>query len=78
MVTKRRDEEVVAEYLTHFITQDKSIDAFEEYFTAKDFLNPLLGKSMLTLGDKDVETWYSLKPSPASIRQQLLPISLLE
>ena len=56
-MTQSGDDELVREYLTLFITQTRSIAEFEEYFSAKDFLDPILGQAMLTSGDKDVATW---------------------
>ncbi|KAG0049783.1 hypothetical protein BGZ83_005402 [Gryganskiella cystojenkinii] len=60
LVTKVRDDDIVDEYLTYFVTQARSAKDFEGFFSVKDFLNPLLAKAMLTSGDKDVTTWSKL------------------
>lgn len=37
--------------------ESKSYAEYESYFDVKDFLAPLLARTMLTAGDKDVEKW---------------------
>ncbi|KAF9174046.1 hypothetical protein BGX21_000836 [Mortierella sp. AD011] len=61
--TSSRDDEVVREYLDHFMKETKSSAEFEEYFEVKSFLNPLLAQVMLASGDKDVAKWSGLLPS---------------
>ncbi|GJJ76478.1 hypothetical protein EMPS_08837 [Entomortierella parvispora] len=61
-VTQRGDDNIIREYLAHFITAARSFAEFEEYFSVKDFLEPILGQAMLTSGDKDVATWSKLLP----------------
>ncbi|KAF9321791.1 hypothetical protein BG003_011515 [Podila horticola] len=58
-----RDNEIVEEYLTHFMRESKSYAEYEPYFDVKDFLAPLLARTMLTAGDKDVEKWSRLLAS---------------
>ncbi|KAF9427668.1 hypothetical protein BGZ94_004440 [Podila epigama] len=55
--TSTRDEEVVEEYLVHFMKESKSYSKFEPYFDVKEFLSPLLARTMLMAGEKDVEKW---------------------
>jgi hypothetical protein len=56
--TLERHEEVEAEYLSHFIREAKSAAEFEPFYEVKDFLNPLLARTMLMSGDKDLAKWY--------------------
>ncbi|KAG0091197.1 hypothetical protein BGZ92_001279 [Podila epicladia] len=58
-----RDNEIVEEYLAHFMRESKSYAEYEAYFDVKDFLAPLLARTMLTAGDKDVEKWSRLLAS---------------
>ncbi|KAG0353115.1 hypothetical protein BG005_007528 [Podila minutissima] len=58
-----RDNEIVEEYLAHFMRESKSYAEYESYFDVKDFLAPLLARTMLTAGDKDVEKWSRLLAS---------------
>ncbi|KAF9566459.1 hypothetical protein EC968_003732 [Mortierella alpina] len=60
VATKERDDEVIAEYLTHFLQLEKSTAEYEEFFEVKTFLNPLLARVMLTSGDKNTEKWSAL------------------
>ncbi|KAF9378595.1 hypothetical protein CPB97_009481 [Podila verticillata] len=58
-----RDNEIVEEYLAHFLRESKSYAEYEPYFDVKDFLAPLLARTMLSAGDKDVEKWSRLLAS---------------
>ncbi|KAF9361888.1 hypothetical protein BGX26_010291 [Mortierella sp. AD094] len=65
--TRERDDEVVKEYLNHFMKEAKSSVEFEEYFEVKSFLNPLLAQAMLASGDKDIAKWSGLLPANESL-----------
>ncbi|KAF9547416.1 hypothetical protein EC957_008425 [Mortierella hygrophila] len=58
VVTRERDNEIVNEYLEHFLKIEKSTSAYEAYFSLT-FLNTLLGRVMLFSGDKD-EKWSKM------------------
>ncbi|KAG0290735.1 hypothetical protein BGZ96_005807 [Linnemannia gamsii] len=58
--TSERHEEVEAEYLSHFIREAKSAAEFEPFYEVKDFLDPLLARTMLTSGDKDLAKWSNM------------------
>ncbi|KAF9930409.1 hypothetical protein FBU30_000540 [Linnemannia zychae] len=58
--TTDRHDEIETEYLTYFIRQAKSATEFEPYFEVGDFLNPLLARTMLASGDKDLTKWSNM------------------
>ncbi|KAI1313408.1 hypothetical protein EDD11_002643 [Mortierella claussenii] len=65
--TKARDDEIIEEYLSHFLRIEKSAHDYERYFELKTFLHPQLAYAMLTapqqdepLQSKDVEKWSSM------------------
>ncbi|KAG0252299.1 hypothetical protein BG011_007080 [Mortierella polycephala] len=68
-VTKERDERVLKEYLSQFMREAKSSAEFEPYFETKTFLNPLLARTMLMTGDKDIAKWSSLLPKHDDLTQ---------
>ncbi|KAF8952021.1 hypothetical protein BGZ46_003696, partial [Entomortierella lignicola] len=59
-VTSARDEEIVREYLSHFLALEKSGAAFESYFDLASYLNPMLARVMLYSGDQDIQKWSSM------------------
>ncbi|KAF9436213.1 hypothetical protein BGZ76_004566 [Entomortierella beljakovae] len=65
--TRKRDDDVVKEFLTYFMRESKSSSEFEEYFEIKTFLDPLLAHTMLTSGDSNVTKWSNLLPADESI-----------
>ncbi|KAF9965228.1 hypothetical protein BGZ70_005201 [Mortierella alpina] len=60
LATKERDDEIISEYLAHFLQLEKSAAEYEEFFEVKSFLNPLLARVMLTSGEKDTRKWSAL------------------
>lgn len=56
--TAGRDDEIVKEYLSHFMREAKSSSEFEGYFDFKNFLGPLLARVMLMSGDQNTAKWY--------------------
>ncbi|KAG0347623.1 hypothetical protein BG004_007317 [Podila humilis] len=58
--TSKRDNEIVEEFLCHFMKESKSYAEFDAFFEINDFLAPLLARTMLTAGDKEVEKWSRL------------------
>ncbi|KAG0370933.1 hypothetical protein BC939DRAFT_527666 [Gamsiella multidivaricata] len=67
--TRERDDEVLKEYLTHFMRQAKSAAEFEEYFETKTFLNPLLAKAMLMSDDPATAKWAALLSDQENLAQ---------
>ncbi|KAF8982297.1 hypothetical protein BGZ46_001523 [Entomortierella lignicola] len=63
------DDELMKEYLNHFMKEAKSSAEFEEYFEVKSFLTPMLAKVMLASGDKDVAKWSGLLPANENLAQ---------
>lgn len=57
VTTKERDDEIISEYLAHFLQLEQSTTEYEEFFEVKTFLNPLLARVMLTSGEKNTEKW---------------------
>ncbi|KAF9363998.1 hypothetical protein BGX34_002803 [Mortierella sp. NVP85] len=58
--TTGRDDEIVKEYLSHFMREAKSSSEFEGYFDFKNFLGPLLARVMLMSGDQNTAKWSEL------------------
>lgn len=58
--TAARDNEIVGEYLSHFMRESKSASEFEGFFESKNFLNPLLARVMLLSGDQNTAKWAEL------------------
>ncbi|KAG0092081.1 hypothetical protein BGZ92_010913 [Podila epicladia] len=60
LATMARDDEVLEEYLTHFMQLSQSYSEFEPYFAVKTFLAPMLARVMLTTTQTDNEKWAKL------------------
>ncbi|KAF9215836.1 hypothetical protein BGZ59_000136 [Podila verticillata] len=58
--TKARNDEVLEEYLTHFMRLSQSYAEFEPYFVVQMFLAPILARVMLTSTQTDNAKWAKL------------------
>ncbi|KAF9949613.1 hypothetical protein BGZ65_007193 [Modicella reniformis] len=65
--SKSRDEEVVKEYISHFIRLEKSVTDYEPYFDLNTYLNPVLARVMLTCGDQNVHEWSRMLLYPENL-----------
>ncbi|KAG0253959.1 hypothetical protein BG011_006043 [Mortierella polycephala] len=63
LLSQARDDEILTEYMDHFLRVEKTTKSFLPYFDEKTFLDPKLARVMLTYGDKDVEKWSQLLAS---------------
>ncbi|KAF9984495.1 hypothetical protein BGZ65_000276, partial [Modicella reniformis] len=63
------DDEIMREYLSHFMREAKSSSEFEAFFEFKGFLGPLLAQVMLLSGAQDTAKWSELLNGRESLAQ---------